>query len=230
MRQQRRRWRPKHRHKQGLLKDLVLVNGNWTRPSGNAGMTRQAGSFPRVEIHELMERSLAHRAEYQQQLRLFYSCKIDEYRTSKQLHKLWALLGDGWIDKTTPKVGTTATTTSNTTGEEVAFTVAEKRHKLQRYTGRDGTVRVVNRDEGTNSTFTAVYVGSFQNRWRPATISRNTTAHDKAARPGDRSRKARDATFNASGPRTWQGEDFFSSSLFFLSPARDGKCVNDLLL
>jgi hypothetical protein len=191
MRQQRTTWLPDHGRRPKLDKDLVLINGDWSRPTGNSGMARKAGSFPRVEIHNLMERSLAHLTES------FFSCVIDEYRSSKQLHKLWALLGEDRVNKTTPKADTTAYTT-NKDGELVKFTVHEKKFKLQQFTGRDGLVHVVGRDECTNVTFSAVYVFDHvssrlknRTRSRPVTISR-ASATDTAARSGARSRKAKE--------------------------------------
>ena len=155
-------------------------------------MGRQAGTFPRKEIHELMERSLTHRATHHQRLTKFFSCVIDEYRTSKQLHKLWALLDDTRRDKTTPKVGTEAYTTSNTNpGEVVKFAVTQRKFKLQTFTSRDGTTRVGNRDEGTVATYDAAYVYAQEGQPRPTTISRK---HNKAAQTSGRSRKARDAS------------------------------------
>jgi len=191
MRQKRERWPATHRQMSWLLKDLVLVNGSWTRSTRNAGMGRLAGTFPRKEITSSWS-AASLTAAHHQRLTNFFSCVIDEYRTSKQLHKLWALLDDTRRDKTTPKVGTTAYTTSNKTpGKIVEFTVAQQKHKLQTWTSRDGTTRVGNRDEGTVETYDATYVHAQEGKARPTTISRK---HIKAAQTSGRSRKARDAS------------------------------------
>jgi hypothetical protein len=195
MRQQRKQWHPKHRNKLQLTEDLLLVNGNWNRPTGHSGFGRQAGTFPRVEIHNLLERSLTHRAAHKLGLNAFLVCTIDEYRTSKQLDKLWALLDTEGTrrNKTTPKPSdTTPAWTTNQYGEAVPFYVHQKKHKMQQHIGRDGVKRVTNRDDPTVKNYMAVVEFDLVDPGsRPVTLSRGTEG-PQAAQPSARSRKAKD--------------------------------------
>lgn len=199
-RQQREQWRqsskPRKKKPPLLKKELVLLNGNWSRPGGNSGMSRAAGSFPRVAIHTRMERSLTHRAKHQQGLLAFHSGVLDEYRTSKQVGKLWALLADHRTDKVNPKAGTVAYTTEAGTWDiPKQFTIVEnKKHKLLQYADLDGVTRVTRRDEPTNATMAARYVYHRQNNTSPVSISRASIP--KAAQSSARSRKAKDTHSN----------------------------------
>ncbi len=112
-------------------------------------MTRKAGNFPRVQLQNKIERDLEHRVSEankqnkqrdlaqrkvnesrekagleaeQRRSTLLYSCKIDEHRTSKQNHKLRALVDNKRSDKTNPKADTVVWTTQ-ADGTRVSFTI-----------------------------------------------------------------------------------------------------------
>jgi hypothetical protein len=168
-------WHPARSGRKKLDRDLIMVNGNWGRPSGNSGMSRAAGSFPRVELQTRVERSLTHRAKHKQGLDTFYTCKLDEYRSSKQDGHLRVLLNGQRTDKTTPKAGTKAYTTDKK-GNLVEFTIYQKKFKQKQSIGHDGLVHVTGRDEPAAEPFAARVVFDDEKQPQPASISR---AYDK---------------------------------------------------
>ncbi len=176
------------------LQDVVMINGNWSRPTWNGGMTRLAGSFPRVQIHARVERSLTHKATMvttdgrPQVMRDYYSCVIDEYRTSKAEGKLGPLMADGRTDRTKPKADSLAWTTDVKNGQPKSFKVHKSCFKILQSIGRDGQVHVANRDETTVNKYAAIYVAHREKKPNLPTLSRTST---KAAQSSVRSRMAR---------------------------------------
>ena len=75
--------------KPAAVETLIIVNGGWTGAGGGKG-TKSA--FPRMELQVLVDRALRHIAKAQLGVKNLYSCRIDEYRTSKQDGKLRSLL------------------------------------------------------------------------------------------------------------------------------------------
>ncbi len=165
-------------------------------------MTRQAGSFPRLRLQQLIERSLTHKAtltkptadgqRVQTIMRGFYTCLIDEYRSSVQDSTLNVLLADGRTNKTNPKAGTIAHTTDKN-GEPVTFKIHEnKKFKLLQRTENDGRIYVSNRDEPTNKNMAATFAADKHGKPRLSNLSRASVPKNRSTQSSARSRTAKD--------------------------------------
>lgn len=113
-------------------------------------------------------------------MRGFYSGVIDEFRTSKQNSKLHALLADGRTDKTNPKAGTKAYTTTKT-GEKEAQDAPVRGPRGR--DARDWTRRAHQHQHGVRAR------GGHCKKLRLSNISRRSAP--KAAQSSGRSRMAR---------------------------------------
>ncbi len=213
-RQQREGFKgPRRKAAQTPLNTLVLGTGAWSRPTSNSGMTRKAGSFPRVQLQKKIVRDLEHRCNEADEQRqkawtkaneknleegkgeldarrstLFYSCMLDEYRSSKNKHKVRDLLSDERSDKVNPTAETKAWTTRAKNGKAKSFKIVD--HKpwgLTMWVGHDGRKHVSDRDEATNAAMGSVVIAGQLNQPRLLPLSRvsiTSRRRDQAAVAG----------------------------------------------
>jgi hypothetical protein len=170
--------------KRKAIQTLVIVNGGWTGAGGGKGTS---SSFPRMELQALVDRALRHIAKTKLGVNNLFSCRVDEYRTSKQDGKLRSLLSGKRKDKRNPTSGTVAV---NSKGERFEI-VDDRPWKLMQFTDRKGTVRVSNRDEATCTAMASVYIRASLGQKRIHTISRASVSATKTAPSSGRSGDAK---------------------------------------